>query len=86
MLYVVLGTLALIAGILAVLNARRAPSTLPVPAGAARPNDLPGLLRSLMSTSFGDFLLIAAGLGMLASTSFVFIDGDRVGHLRRVYG
>lgn len=86
MMYVVLGTIALIAGILAVLNARRSPTTLPVPIGSARPADAVAVLRSIMGSATGGIVLIAVGLGLLASTSFVQIEGDKVGHLRRIYG
>jgi hypothetical protein len=88
MLYVVLGSMALVAGILALLNARRAPTTttLPVPAGMPRPSDAFSLVGKLLGTSAGGVLLIIAGMSMLASTSFVFIDANKVGHLKRIYG
>ncbi len=31
-------------------------------------------------------LLIIVGLGLLASTSFVLVDADKVGHMKRIYG
>ena len=86
MFYVVLGLVALAAGIFALLNARRAPTTLPVPAGVPRPADAANLLKALLGSGLGGVLLIAAGLAMLASTSFVSIDATKVGHLKRIYG
>lgn len=87
MIYVVLGTIALIAGVIALLNARRTPTTLPVPAGSTvKGYDLTAVIRGIMGSAAGGYALIAAGIGLIASTSFVQIDGDRVGHLRRVYG
>ncbi len=86
MLSVVIGSIALVAGILALLNSRRAPTTLPVPAGMPRPSDAVSLIKGFFATSVGAILLIVVGLAMLASTSFVFIDASKVGHLKRIYG
>ncbi len=86
MMYAVLGTLALIAGILAILRARRPQTTLPVPIGAGKSASAFNLLNNIMGTAAGGVLLVAVGLALLASTSFVQIDGDKVGHLRRIYG
>ena len=86
MFYVVLGLMALVAGIFALLNSRRAPTTLPVPAGTPRPADAVNLVKALLGSGLGAILLIAAGLAMLASTSFVNIDATKVGHLKRIYG
>ncbi len=44
MLYVVLGTIALVAGIVGLLRNRRPTGTMPVPAGAASPNNAVALL------------------------------------------
>ena len=86
MLYVFLGFAALIAGLAVLLRGRKAPVTLPVPAGAPSPADGLALIKGLLGTSIGGMLLILAGLGFLASTSFVHIDGSKVGHLKRIYG
>ncbi len=86
MMYAVLGALALIAGILALLKARRAPTTLPVPIAAGKSANAVNVLNTIMGTSAGGALLVAVGLALLASTSFVQIDGDKIGHLRRIYG
>ena len=86
MLYVVLGFLALIAGVLAFLRSGK-PNTLPVPVGQnGGPANVAQLLGYLLQSRIGGVLLIGAGLVLLASTSFVQIDADRVGHLKRVYG
>ncbi len=86
MFYVILGLIALAAGVLALVNSRRTPTTLPVPAGTPRPADAVNIIRSLLGSGIGAILLIAVGLAMLASTSFVNIDATKVGHLKRIYG
>ena len=40
---------------------------------------------SLLGSSLAGIVMILVGLGFLASTSFVLIAADRVGHLKRVY-
>ncbi len=86
MLYVVLGILALIAGILAFVRGGK-PSTLPVPAGqGGAAVNVPQLVGYLLRSQAGGVLLIVAGVLLLASTSFVQIDANRVGHLKRIYG
>jgi uncharacterized membrane protein YfcA len=42
-------------------------------------------LLSMARGPLAGFLMILAGLGFLASTSFVLINADKVGHLKRVY-
>ncbi len=86
MLFVVLGTIALVAGILGVLRSRREPNTLPVPAGMAQARDPFGIVSSILGSWVGGVALILVGLALLSSTSFVFIDGSKVGHLKRIYG
>jgi hypothetical protein len=43
------------------------------------------VLTSLLSGFAGGALMIVAGLVLLSSTSFVLIDADKVGHLKRIY-
>jgi len=87
MVYVLLGALALIAGVFMLLRGGAAGGTnVPAVAGAGRG----GLFGALLSLSRGSNLLlggvlILVGLFFLASTSFVFIDGNKVGHLKRIY-
>jgi hypothetical protein len=87
MLYVVLGFMALAAGLIALTRSGRGSgSTLPVPAGSGRIGGLAPIVNWLLQSRLGGVALILAGLGLLASTSFVQIDANRVGHLKRVYG
>lgn len=72
MLGVLIGVVALILGAL-MLFRRVGPSTPTKPA-----------LRALFGPVGGGALLII-GLFMLSSTSFIFVDADRVGHLKRIY-
>ena len=76
MLSVVLGLILIVVG-LALLFRRRPPAQSPAGpqawAGAFAASPLIGLVVTL------------AGLGFLASTSFVLIAADKVGHLKRVY-
>ncbi len=44
-----------------------------------------GALSNLIGGRLGGLLLAALGIFLLAQTSYVFIDADRVGHLKRVY-
>ncbi len=86
MLYVVLGFLAFVAGLLSVLRARGGTTTLPVPVGTGRiGGNLPALLGWMLQSRLGGVLLMLAGLMMLASTSFVQIKANSVGHLKRIY-
>lgn len=82
MLYVVLGFGALILGLFLSLR-RGKPATLPVPAGQA-PTSVNLTTVLLRSGALGPILLLV-GLGFLASTSFVNIASDSVGHLNRIY-
>jgi hypothetical protein len=45
-----------------------------------------GALSALFSGRLGPVLLMAAGAFLIAQTSYVFVDADRVGHLKRIYG
>ncbi|MFO1172462.1 MAG: SPFH domain-containing protein [Hyphomicrobiaceae bacterium] len=80
MLGATIGILAFIAGI--VLLVWRRGATPPQTPGTGRL----GGLTQLMNSRFGSLALIVAGLFLIAQTSYVFIDADRVGHLKRVYG
>jgi len=77
MILIILGFALLILGVYLVLKPRK-PSTDP----ATR-----SLLRRITSFSgrVGGLLMVAIGLLMLASTSFVWVDANRVGHLKRIY-
>ncbi|MFA5952053.1 MAG: SPFH domain-containing protein [Hyphomicrobium sp.] len=87
MVYVLLGALALIAGVFTLLRGGASGGTnVPAVAGAGRG----GLFGALSSVGRGSNpllggLLILVGLFFLASTSFVFIEGNKVGHLNRIY-
>ncbi len=89
MFYIVLGFAALLTGIIVLLRSRRASTgaTAPVATGQVQ-GGRSGLsaLAGLFTTALGGVILIVAGIGLLASTSFVHVDGDRVGHLKRIYG
>jgi hypothetical protein len=87
MIYVVLGFLALMAGLAVFMRARGPSANLPVPAGGGGlPARLTGPLGFLLQSRVGGALLMTLGLMLLASTSFVQIDANRVGHLKRIYG
>ncbi|MDX2287551.1 MAG: SPFH domain-containing protein [Hyphomicrobiaceae bacterium] len=91
MIYVLLGIAALVAGaFLLVRGVKTGTTTLPVPAGGVggrlgRLGALGGAGSGATSLLLGAGLF-AIGLFLLASTSFVFIDANRVGHLKRIYG
>jgi len=72
MLGVLIGLVAVAVGALLLLRKTSAPTSA-------------GRLTRLFASRFGGSLLVALGLFMLASTSFVFVDADRVGHLKRIY-
>lgn len=79
MLGATVGILALLAGIF-LLVWRRGGAAAPAPGGGRF-----GALSALMSSRFGPLALIAAGVFLIAQTSYVFVDADRVGHLKRIY-
>ncbi len=76
MLYVIVGSLLILFGVMAML--KRA-TQAPMPQGKI------ATLGSAIGGPVLGVLLILAGLGVLASTSFVLIGADRVGHLKRIY-
>jgi hypothetical protein len=80
MLGATIGILAFIAG--TVLLVWRRGGTAPGGPAAGRY----GALSTLLSSRLGPVVLIAAGLFLIAQTSYVFVDSDRVGHLKRIYG
>lgn len=85
MLYVILGFLALAYGIWRLLSGRSGGSQLPVPtSGNSRVDNAKKLVSGLSGAVTG-VVSIAVGLFLLASTSFVYIDANSVGHLKRIY-
>lgn len=85
MLYVILGFLALGYGIWRLLSGRSGGSQLPVPtSGNSRVDNAKKLVSGLSGAVTG-VVSIAVGLFLLASTSFVYIDANSVGHLKRIY-
>lgn len=97
MIYVFLGFLAVAYGIYLLVRSRSAPQPqLPAPSGRGDDDDdgTDDLKRHLRSASralggvssalFG-LALIALGLFFLASTSFVYIGANSVGHMKRIY-
>jgi hypothetical protein len=76
MLYVVLGLILILFGLQAFLRRGQ-----PQPAAGGRG----AALAALVSGPVAGVLLILAGLAFLASTSFVLIGAERVGHLKRIY-
>ena len=77
MLLVVIGLVLILIGLQALFR-KRVPGAL-VPAGPA------GQLMSLFGGTVMGIVLLLAGLAFLASTSFVQISSDQVGHLKRIY-
>ncbi|MEZ5774783.1 MAG: SPFH domain-containing protein [Hyphomicrobiaceae bacterium] len=79
MLGAVLGIILLVVG---ALTALRGPKSIPTGAGnAGRLGPVVGMLGG----RFGGAILALVGLFMIAQTSYVFIDANRVGHLKRIY-
>ena len=90
MLGVTLGVLAVLLGVWLVLRGRRAadPITLPATTGGKSGDTRAGALSGLLGQISPRLLGLASllfGLFLLAQTSYVFIDGDKVGHLKRIY-
>ena len=77
MLPVVIGFVLIIAGIQAFTRRR--------PPMQGAPQGWPGNLTTLFSGPLAGALMVVAGLGFLSSTSFMLIDADKVGHLKRIY-
>jgi hypothetical protein len=76
MLPVIIGFVLIIAGAQAFM--RRRP---PMQGGPG----WPGNLTALFNGPLAGALMVVAGLGFLSSTSFMLIDADKVGHLKRIY-
>jgi hypothetical protein len=74
---VIIGLVLIAFGIHALVNRIR-------PAGGPAGTPVAGIL-SLLRSPLAGVLLILAGVGFLASTSFVHVAADRVGHLKRIY-
>lgn len=72
MLEVLIGVVAVIAGIIMIVR-RPGPST-PV-----------SRIGRLIYGPLGGIVALGIGLFMLASTSFIFVDANQVGHLKRIY-
>jgi hypothetical protein len=79
MLRVIIGLVLILFGAQAFLHRNPPPGTSPVPAG--RFSGLGFLFRGPLV----GILMVLVGLAFLASTSFVQISADRVGHLKRIY-
>lgn len=77
MLRVVIGLILILIGIQALFR-RRNPAA-PPPTGPA------GQIAALLGGPVLGIIFLLVGLGFLASTSFVQINSDRVGHLKRIY-
>jgi hypothetical protein len=77
MLYVVIGFVLILFGLQAIFR-RNVPQPVPSSGRAA-------LIGALTTGPVMGALLILAGLGFLASTSFMLISADKVGHLKRIY-
>ncbi|WP_417680264.1 hypothetical protein [Roseibium sp.] len=72
MLEVLIGIIAVVAGIIMIVR-RPGPST---------PTSRMG---RLLYGPLGGIIALGIGLFMLASTSFIFVDANQVGHLKRIY-
>lgn len=79
MLRVIIGLVLILFGAQAFLRRSSPPGTSPVPAG--RFSGFGNLFRGPVT----GILMVIAGVGFLASTSFVEIPSDKVGHLKRIY-
>ena len=79
MLPVVIGIVLIILGVQAFLRRRGNDGD----GSAQSPQAV--LARGLFGSASGGALLILVGLGFLASTSFVLVNADKVGHLKRIY-
>ena len=77
MLRVVIGIILILVGIQAFLRRRQA-----VPAG---PRGQVEIIVALFGGALAGLLMVLAGLGFLASTSFLLIGADKVGQLKRIY-
>jgi SPFH domain / Band 7 family len=76
MFSVVIGIVLILIGIQALIRRRSVAVDTSNPRAAAF---------SLLGGPLGGILMLLAGLGFLASTSFVLISAEKVGHLKRIY-
>ena len=77
MMYVVIGFVLILFGLQAFVRKKQPQQTGQASRGA--------IIASMLSGAVAGVILILAGMGFLASTSFVLISADRVGHLKRIY-
>lgn len=77
MLLVVIGLILILAGLQTFLRKQ-----VPVTGSQQSPAALAGLI---LGSRSGGLILVVLGVGFLASTSFVLIGADKVGHLKRIY-
>ena len=77
MLTVIIGFVLILIGLQAFLHRRSALANQNLSTNA--------MLFNIARGPVAGFLMILAGFGFLASTSFVLINSDKVGHLKRVY-
>lgn len=88
MLYFILGLLALGYGVWRLISSGRGRlQKLPVPASGSRRGRIDKVKHvvSGLSGALGGIIPIAIGLFLLSSTSFVYIDANGVGTLKRIY-
>ncbi|MCH9806808.1 MAG: hypothetical protein K0U74_03670 [Alphaproteobacteria bacterium] len=85
MLYVILGFLALGYGIWRLFFGKGGSSRKPFQSSGNKQVDRARRVASGLSGPVVGIISIAVGLFLLASTSFVYIDANRVGHLKRIY-
>jgi SPFH domain / Band 7 family len=76
MFSVVIGIVLILIGVQALIRRRSVAVDTSNPRAAAF---------SLLGGPLGGILMLLAGLGFLASTSFVLISAEKVGHLKRIY-
>lgn len=77
MLAVIIGLVLILIGAQAFLRRRQAV--------AGTPQNQVTMIANLLGGPLAGFLMILAGLGFLASTSFLMIGADKVGQLKRIY-
>ncbi len=80
MLGLIVGFIAVVVGLF-LLFKKTGASSLPTPSGRGKL----GRLFLSLSSRVGGALLFLFGLFVVGSTSFVFIDAEKVGHLKRIY-
>src|SRR5262245_9433856 len=76
MLSVIVGLILIVFGIAALVRRHQPTQTAQGPQA---------LIGALAGSPLVGIILILAGLGFFASTSFVLVEADKVGHLKRIY-